>query len=243
MKTIVHRSNTRGHADHGWLDTHHTFSFANYHNPERVHFGALRVLNDDIVAPAMGFGAHPHDNMEIISIPLQGDLEHKDSEGNGSIIRKNDVQIMSAGTGIFHSERNPSTSQKVNFLQIWIFPKHKDIAPRYGQRTFLPEDRINKLQLVVTPDDKNADVQEAQDALTINQDAWMYLGSLESGKQLQYKLHDQKSGVYAFVIAGKINLAGETLLSRDGIGISDASELQIEATENAELLLMEVPLR
>ncbi|MCE9599850.1 MAG: pirin family protein [Spirochaetia bacterium] len=237
MKTIIHRNATRGHEDHGWLDTHHTFSFANYHNPERVHFGALRVLNDDIVSPAMGFGAHPHDNMEIISIPLVGDLEHKDSTGNGSIIRRNDVQIMSAGTGIFHSERNPSADQEVNFLQIWIFPKLKDIAPRYGQRTYSPEDRKNKLQLVVAPEDKS------EETLYINQDAWLSLGSLDAGKELNYSLHRQTNGVYAFLIAGETSINGETLHSRDGAAFSETDELTIQAVEDAEILLIEVPLK
>lgn len=236
MKTVIHRNNTRGHADHGWLDTHHTFSFANYHNPERVNFGALRVLNDDIVAPSMGFGAHPHDNMEIISIPIYGDLEHKDSEGNGSVIRKNDVQIMSAGTGIFHSEKNPSKDMKVNFLQIWIFPKLKDITPRYGQRTYLPEKRKNALQLVVAPE------ENSPETLYINQDAWISLGSLDAGKELRYGLHGA-NGVYAFVISGKVQINGETLNSRDGGGFSEMAELKIQAAEEAEILLIEVPVR
>ncbi|MBL8019603.1 MAG: pirin family protein [Leptospirales bacterium] len=236
MKTVIHRNDTRGHADHGWLDTHHTFSFANYHNPQRVNFGALRVLNDDIVAPSMGFGAHPHDNMEIISIPISGDLEHKDSEGNGSIIRKNDVQIMSAGTGIFHSERNPSRDTRVNFLQIWIFPKLKDIAPRYGQRTYLPEKRKNALQLVVAPE------ENSQETLYINQDAWISLGSMDPGKELEYRLHGA-NGVYVFVISGKVQINGETLNSRDGAGFSEVAELKIHSQEEAEILLIEVPLR
>lgn len=184
----------------------------------------------------MGFGAHPHEDMEIISIPLEGDLEHKDSEGNGSIIRKNDVQIMSAGTGIFHSERNPGKSEKVNFLQIWIFPKSKGIAPRYGQRTFLPEARQNKIQLVVGPDENDG-------ALLINQDAWISLGSLQSGNSLQYSLHQEGNGVYGFIIQGRVNLGGETLHSRDGVGISEIGEVTIEALENSEILLIEVPLK
>lgn len=234
MKTILHEADSRGHADHGWLNSHHTFSFAGYHNPERVHFGSLRVLNDDIVQPSMGFGAHPHDNMEIISIPLEGDLAHKDSEGNGSIIKRGDVQIMSAGTGIFHSEKNPNQDAPVNFLQIWVFPKKRNIAPRYEQKTFPKAARINQLQTVVSPD--------GGDAVWINQDAWFSLGTLDAGFQTTYTLHRPQSGVYAFVIEGSVQIAGQSLARRDGLGVWETEEISIMAQTAAEILLLEVPM-
>lgn len=234
MKTILHRADSRGHANHGWLDSHHTFSFAGYYNPERVHFGALRVLNDDIVQPGMGFGTHPHDNMEIVSIPLQGDLAHQDSEGNGSIIKRNDVQIMSAGTGIFHSEKNPNSDQLVNFLQIWVFPRVRGIAPRYEQKTFLPEDRINQFQTVVAP--------EKGPAVWINQNAWFSLATLKKGFESRYSMHGENNGLYAFVIEGSVNIEGQSLGRRDGLGIEQIRDAGIQAAEDTELLLMEVPM-
>ncbi len=235
MKTILHRADSRGHANHGWLDSHHTFSFAGYHNPERIHFGALRVLNDDIVKPGMGFGTHPHDNMEIISIPLKGDLAHKDSEGNGSIIKKNDVQIMSAGTGIFHSEKNPNADQIVNFLQIWVFPKVRNIAPRYEQKTFLPEARINQLQTVVSPEKDTG-------AVWINQNAWFSLGSLQQGFDTRYSFKGENSGLYAFVIEGSVIIEGQELGPRDGLGIEGTRDAGIRALTESEILLMEIPM-
>ncbi|PRY14239.1 hypothetical protein CLV24_10449 [Pontibacter ummariensis] len=235
-KKVIHRADTRGHANHGWLDTHHTFSFAHYLNPERMGFGLLRVLNDDVVAPGMGFGTHAHDNMEIISIPLSGALEHKDSTGNREVIHTNDVQIMSAGMGLTHSEYNHSTTEKVNFLQIWVFPKLRDIAPRYEQKTFKPEDRQNKLQTVVSPD-KN------DEAVWINQDAWFTLGTLKSGFAEEYKLHKAGHGVYAFVIDGDVELGGEKLRKRDGMGISETESFSVKASSDAELLLIEVPMK
>ncbi|MEQ9591968.1 MAG: pirin family protein [Cyclobacteriaceae bacterium] len=235
MKTVLHRADTRGHANHGWLDTNHTFSFASYYNPERMHFGALRVLNDDFVSGGMGFGKHPHDNMEIISIPLQGDLEHKDSMGNTTTIRQNDVQIMSAGTGVQHSEYNKNKDQKVNFLQLWIFPKVKDISPRYDQKTFLPEGRVNSLQQIVSPDKDGAGVM-------INQDAWLHLGKFTSGHKSEYGINQKGNGVYVFVIDGKIKVEDQELSRRDGLGISDTPKISIEAISDAEVLLIEVPM-
>lgn len=234
MKTILHKAETRGHANHGWLDSHHTFSFAGYHNPERVHFGALRVLNDDIVQPGMGFGTHPHDNMEIVSIPLIGDLAHRDSEGNGSIIKRNDVQIMSAGTGIHHSEKNPNQDQIVNFLQIWVFPEKRNIAPRYEQKTFLPENRQNRLEVVVSP--------ETGEGVWINQKAWFSICSCGPGFDTAYKMRSQKSGVYAFVIEGSAELGGQALNRRDGLGIWETGEFAIKSEGSAEILLMEIPM-
>ena len=234
-KKIIHRARTRGRANHGWLDSHHTFSFAGYHNPERMNFGLLRVLNDDIVAPGMGFGAHPHDNMEIISIPLSGELAHQDSTGNKKVIKTNDVQIMSAGSGLTHSEFNNSKTDQVNFLQIWVFPKEQNITPRYELKTFDPADRQNKLQTVVSPE-KDAE------SIWINQDAWFTLGSLQTDFTQDYKLHKSGNGVYAFVLEGEVEIDGEKLSKRDGMGISDIETITIKASSDAELLLMEVPL-
>jgi quercetin 2,3-dioxygenase len=235
MKTVLHKAETRGHANHGWLDSHHTFSFAHYYNPERVHFGVLRVLNDDIVDGGMGFGTHPHDNMEIVSIPLSGDLEHKDSMGNVTVIKENDVQIMSAGTGIYHSEYNKSKDKKVNFLQIWVFPKEENIKPRYGQKTFNPADRVNKLQEVISP------VKDA-DGIWINQDAWFHLGSLKKGIMTDYAIKQKGNGVYAFVISGEATINGQKLSKRDGLGVWDTDKLDITADTDTEILLMEVPM-
>jgi len=235
MKTILHKADTRGHANHGWLDTNHSFSFANYYDPSRVQFGMLRVLNDDFVDGGMGFGTHPHDNMEIISIPLSGDLEHKDSMGNTAVIRQNDVQVMSAGTGIYHSEYNRNKDQKVNFLQIWVFPKERNITPRYGQKSFRHEDRIDKLQQVVGPEKNDGSVQ-------INQDAWFHLGDLKKGKTVDYTIRKKGNGVYVFVIEGDVTINGQALSKRDGYGIWEADQFSIVANNDAEVLLMEVPM-
>lgn len=235
-KTITHKANTRGHANHGWLNSFHTFSFADYHNPERVHFGALRVLNDDTVAPGMGFGAHPHDNMEIISIPLEGDLEHKDSMGNTQVIKHGDIQVMSAGTGIQHSEKNKSNSVPVKFLQIWVFPNKRNVTPRYGQITLNAVDRKNKLQQIVSPDEKG-------EGTWIHQDAWFHLGSFDKDKRVDYTIKKAGNGVYAFILDGDFTIEDEKLNKRDGIGISDTGKITIEAnSDNAEVLLMEVPM-
>lgn len=235
MKTILHKADTRGHANHGWLNSYHTFSFAGYYNPERVHFGALRVLNDDSVSGGMGFGKHPHDNMEIISIPLSGDLEHADSMGNVAVIRQNDVQIMSAGTGIFHSERNRNQDETVKFLQIWVFPKVRDITPRYEQKTYTPESRINKLQEVVSP-------IKGSEGLWINQDAWFHLGNFKSGFSIPYNLKQKGNGVYVFVLDGTLTVNDQSLNTRDGLGVWDADILNLKAETDAQVLLMEVPM-
>jgi len=234
MKTTIHKANTRGHANHGWLNSYHTFSFAGYYDPQRIHFGALRVLNDDTVAGGAGFSKHPHDNMEIISIPLSGDLEHQDTTGRHAIIRQGDVQIMSAGSGIAHSEKNANHNKEVKFLQIWVFPEKRNIEPRYEQKTFLSTDRINKWQEVVAPDNTNA--------LWINQQAWFSLSNLQKDQSLSYQLHKEGSGVYLFLINGSIQI-GETILeARDGIGIEATSSFNIVANEDAEILVMEVPM-
>jgi redox-sensitive bicupin YhaK (pirin superfamily) len=234
-RTVLHPANTRGHANHGWLNSYHSFSFAGYNNPDRVHFGALRVLNDDTVAGGMGFGKHPHDNMEIISIPLSGDLEHQDSIGNKTVIRQNDVQVMSAGTGVAHSEKNHSSSQEVKFLQIWVFPNQRGIKPNYDQATFAPEARHNQLLEVVSPTAEGNSVH-------INQDAWFHLGNLDKGFTTDYAVKKAGNGVYAFVLEGDVTINGQPLHRRDGFGIWEVDKLVISADSNAELLLMEVPM-
>jgi len=234
MKTILHKANTRGHANHGWLNSYHTFSFAGYYNPERMHFGALRVLNDDTVAGGMGFGKHPHDNMEIVSIPLSGDLEHNDTTGRHEIIKQGDVQIMSAGSGIAHSEKNANHNKEVKFLQIWVMPKERNIAPRYEQKSFPFAERKNTLQTVVAPD--NAD------AVWINQNAWFTLGNFDAAQTTSYTLHNAKSGVYVFVIKGGVTVNGIALEERDGLGITESDVLNITADTDTEFLLMEVPM-
>ncbi len=235
----LHKSDTRGHADHGWLNAHHSFSFANYYNPERMHFGVIRVLNDDIIAPAMGFGTHPHDNMEIITIPLRGSLRHKDSMGNEAVIQENEVQIMSAGTGIRHSEFNASHEKEINLLQIWLFPKVKNVTPRYAQRSFLPQDRVNQLQIVVAPIGSD---EEKAEAIGIHQDAWFSLGTLEKGIEKTYSVKKTGNGVYAFVIEGNVTVNGQPLSKRDAAGFSDIDMLTIQAESDAEILLLDVPM-
>jgi redox-sensitive bicupin YhaK (pirin superfamily) len=235
MNTILHTADSRGHANHGWLNSYHTFSFARYYNPERMHFGALRVLNDDTVAPGMGFGQHPHDNMEIVSIPLSGQLKHRDTTGTEAIIRTGDVQIMSAGSGLEHSEMNGSRTEEVKFLQIWVFPKLNNIQPRYEQKYFDPAKRINSLQVVVSPE-KNTD------SIWINQDAWFSLAAPEKGKKIDYTLHQQGNGVYLFMLDGKASVNGQLLDARDGLGISETDAFTIEVLEDADILLMEIPM-
>lgn len=236
MKTTIHKADSRGLADHGWLLSRHTFSFAGYHDPERMRFGLLRVLNDDIVQAGMGFGAHPHDNMEIISIPLNGELAHKDSTGNKEVINTGDVQIMSAGSGLTHSEFNNSKTNPVNFLQIWIFPKMKDITLRYEQKTFRREDRINKFQTVVSPEKDTG-------ALWINQNAYFSLGSLDKDENVTYEVKYKSNGLYVFIIEGEVEIEGENLEKRDAIGIEDIDKVEIKATSGSEVLLIEVPMK
>jgi redox-sensitive bicupin YhaK (pirin superfamily) len=237
MKTVLHKADSRGHANHGWLDSHHTFSFAGYYEPDRVNFGALRVLNDDIVKGGRGFGQHPHDNMEIISIPLRGALEHGDNTGGRGVIKSGEVQIMSAGSGIAHSEKNASQTDDVNFLQIWVFPKEKNIEPRYDQKLFNTADRINKFQTVVAPEKENGL------ALKINQDAWFMLGNLKKESNVEYQLKNSNDGVYAFIIEGEVTVNGQKLGKRDGLGIWETDRFTVSATEDAEILLMEVPMK
>jgi quercetin 2,3-dioxygenase len=235
MKTILHKANTRGHANHGWLNSYHTFSFAGYHDPSRMHFGTLRVLNDDSVAAGMGFGKHPHDNMEIISIALEGEFEHGDSMGNASVIRKGDVQVMSAGTGVVHSEKNHSRENEVKFLQIWVFPNERNVTPRYDQKNFSDEEKHNKLLTVVSP-------MNGTEGVHIHQDAWFSLGKLDKDVELNYDLHKDGNGVYVFVLEGELSVNDVVLERRDGLGISEENRLSIKANSEAEVLLMEVPM-
>jgi redox-sensitive bicupin YhaK (pirin superfamily) len=234
---ILHKADTRGFADHGWLKSYHTFSFAGYHHPERMHFGVLRVLNDDMVSGGMGFGTHPHDNMEIISIPLEGDLEHKDSMGNTTVIRKGDIQVMSAGTGVRHSEYNKNKDEAVKFLQIWIYPNKRNVQPRYDQVSLSLDDRHNKLQQVLSP---NPD----DEGVWIHQDAWFHMGNFDKEVSTNYQMKKETNGVYCFILKGSFTINGEALSTRDGMGIWDTSNIEIIATEDgAEILLMEVPMQ
>ena len=234
MKTVLHKANTRGHNSFGWLNSFHSFSFGHYYNPERMHFGALRVLNDDTVAPGMGFGKHPHDNMEIVSIPLSGDLHHNDSTGRNEIIRQHDVQIMSAGSGIAHSEMNANKDQQVKFLQIWVMSKELNITPRYEQKSFKPADRNNQILTDGAPDN--------QDAVWINQDSWFSLANFDAGKTADYTLKNSAHGVYVFVIGGDATINGVELNERDGLGITETDQLNIVANTHTEILLIEVPM-
>lgn len=235
MKKIIDRAASRGHANHGWLDSFHTFSFGGYNNPERVHFGALRVLNDDTVAGGMGFGAHPHQNMEIISIPTSGELEHQDSMGNKQIIKKGDVQVMSAGTGITHSEKNKNQHQQVQFFQIWVFPNQLNVAPRYDQQYFSDEEKKNNLITIVSP------IGSVDGGVQIYQNAWFNLGKLENGLSINHSLRNPENGIYVFVIEGDVTINNEKLNRRDGMGITETGILTIHADSATELLLMEVP--
>ena len=234
MKTVLHKASSRGHANHGWLNSYHSFSFGSYHQNDRMHFGALRVLNDDTVAAGMGFGKHPHDNMEIVSIPLSGNLQHQDSTGRNEIIRAHDVQIMSAGSGIAHSEMNASKTDEVKFLQIWVFPKLKNIEPRYEQKSFLPENRLNQILTVVAPDNANA--------VFINQDAWFSLGNFSKDLSIDYPIKKIGNGVYVFVLSGSVTVNGELLENRDGLGVSETAILTIVANTESELLLIDIPM-
>jgi redox-sensitive bicupin YhaK (pirin superfamily) len=230
---IFHSANSRGIANHGWLVSRHTFSFAGYYNPDRVNFGTLRVLNDDIVKPGMGFGTHPHDNMEIISIPISGSLAHKDSTGKEQEIKTGEVQIMSAGSGIEHSEYNYSKKEEVNFLQLWILPKELNIKPRYAQKNFSEVLNQNKLVTVVSPEDENA--------LWINQDAELSLGKLKAGTSISHKLKYKDNGIYAFLIDGEAEINSTKLQQRDAVGFFDIKEISIQIHKESTLLLIEIP--
>jgi len=235
MKQVIHTAETRGLAKHSWLTSRHTFSFAGYHDPERMNFGLLRVLNDDIVKPGKGFEMHAHENMEIISIPLEGSLEHKDSMGTGSVIRHHDFQIMSAGTGVYHSEFNHSYEKPVNFLQIWIYPKERNIAPRYQQMTFLPESMHNRFHLAISPKKNN-------NSIWINQDAYTSMGSFDKGRHVHYTCFKEGNGIYIFLINGRVEIAEEMISERDGIGIWETDQISMFFKENSKILILEVPM-
>ena len=233
--TVLHKANTRGHADHGWLNAYHSFSFASWYNPDRLQFGMLRVLNDDTVAAGMGFGTHPHDNMEIITIPLEGDLAHKDSMGNTEVIKTGDVQVMSAGTGIQHSEFNPNADQRTKLFQIWVFPKYRNVTPRYQQITLDVTEQKNNFAQILSP--------KADDAgVWIYQDAWFYLADFVTGFSKTYSINKEGNGMYVFVISGTISIDGQELETRDGLGIWNFNELEFTATSAAKFLLMEIPM-
>lgn len=234
-QSVVHKSETRGEANHGWLHSRHTFSFANYYNPERMHFGVLRVLNDDSVDAGQGFGTHPHDNMEIISIPLEGDLEHKDSMKNVTVIKNGDIQVMSAGTGVTHSEYNKNRDAAVKFLQIWIFPNKKNVKPRYDQMSLVEADRHNKLQQILSP---NPD----DEGVWIHQDAWFHLGKFDNDIKANYKVKKPGNGLYFFILSGSIKVNEQQLDARDGFGIWETDEVSIMATSASEFLIMDIPM-
>ncbi len=237
MKTIIHKAETRGLANHGWLKSHHTFSFASYQDAERMNFGMLRVLNDDVVQPKMGFGTHPHQNMEIISIPLKGALSHKDSMGNKRAIEVGEVQVMSAGTGLTHSEFNDSKTDETNFLQLWIIPEDMGVKPNYEQRKFDAEKQKNKLQTVVAPKDKLEG-----DALPVSQQAYIYRTDLDSGKSIELHAKSSNNGIYVFVVNGKIEVDNNKLGKRDAIGLWELENVDIVAKEESEIIIIEVPM-
>lgn len=233
--TVLHTADSRGHADHGWLNAYHSFSFASWYNPERVQFGTLRVLNDDTVSAGMGFGTHPHDNMEIITIPLEGDLAHKDSMGNAATIKTGDVQVMSAGTGIQHSEFNPNHDQHTKLFQIWLFPKTRNVEPRYQQITLDQSLQKNNFAQILSP---NAD----DEGVWIHQDAWFYLSDFDKDFSKKLALRKEGNGFYIMNIEGEIEVNGEKLEKRDAIGIWETSEIEIKANSASKFLVMEVPM-
>ncbi|MCY7362430.1 MAG: pirin family protein [Ignavibacteria bacterium] len=235
MKIIFYPANERGYANHNWLEARHSFSFASYSNSTKNNFGVLRVLNDDIVQGGEGFGAHPHDNMEIVTIPLKGALAHKDNTGRNEIIKTGDVQMMSAGTGITHSEFNASETEPVNLLQIWIFPKVRNVEPKYQQITFDKSDFDNQLKVVVSPD-------KSEKVLSLNQDAWFTIGELKKDNKQNYKIKKSGNGVYAFVIEGSVKISNTLLNKRDGLGIWETSELEINPEQDSKILLMDIPM-
>ena len=235
MNTIIHKANQRGQAEHGWLHSHHSFSFAEFYDAERMGFGKLRVLNDDIVEPGAGFDTHGHDNMEIVTVPLSGAVAHRDSMGHTQVIRSGEVQTMSAGSGLTHSEFNASDSELLNFLQIWILPKRRDIEPGYQQREFAAKGRRNQWQLLVSPDAEGG-------SIAINQDAWFLRGDFDNGVVGRYALHRPGHGVYLYVIDGEVGLADTKLGKRDAMGLSELNDFEFTAQRDSQLLLIEVPM-
>jgi len=236
MKKIFHSSETRGHADHGWLNANHSFSFGNYFDPKRMNFGALQVLNDDTIYPGKGFGTHPHNNMEIITIPLKGDLEHKDSMGNIGAINEGEIQVMSAGTGVYHSEYNKNSNNFINLLQLWVMPKEQDVKPRYDQLSIKELKKNNSFYQVLSP-------YPEDDGLWVHQDAWLHLGDFEERTYIDYVLKKEGNGVYIFVIEGAFIVASEKLRKRDAIGIWDTNRISFKAQSKSQVLLVEVPMK
>lgn len=235
MKSIFHSAESRGNADHGWLKAKHSFSFASYHNRERMHFGVLRVLNDDVVAPGMGFGTHPHDNMEIITIPLEGALEHKDSMGTSSVIRAGEIQMMSAGTGIQHSEFNHEKDKAINLLQIWIFPNKRDVTPRYDQQTIDETKLVNNWSQLLSPSPDD-------DGIWVHQNAWFHMGKFDATQRSNYTLKDPNNGVYVFVIEGEVSVEGQQLNKRDALGVWETTSISFDFKQESKVLLIEVPM-
>ncbi|WP_347838228.1 pirin family protein [uncultured Draconibacterium sp.] len=236
MKTILYKADSRGYANHGWLVARHTFSFANYFNRERMNFGVLRVLNDDKIDGRQGFGMHPHDNMEIITIPLEGDLEHKDNMGNEAVIREGDVQVMSAGTGVYHSEYNHNPDKALKLFQIWLFPNKQNVQPRYDQISIRDVAIPNRLYQILSP---NPDDQ----GVWIHQDAWFYLGNFDAGKTDNYTLKREGNGLFVMVIDGQVTISGNKLSARDALGIWEMNKIEVEATSDARILLMDLPMQ
>lgn len=236
MKTILYKANSRGQADYGWLKTNYSFSFADYYNPERIHFGALRVLNDDIIAPASGFDTHPHDNMEIVTIPLSGAVAHKDSMGHTSVISSDEIQVMSAGTGIYHSEFNASNSELLKLLQIWIYPDKKNVKPRYEQMKYDLSKSDNSWLTLVAP-------EKSTDTLWLNQNAWFSMLASTNEIESNYKINKPGNGVFIFVIEGGITIGNETLQKRDAIGVWECDEVILKAGANSKILLIEIPMK
>lgn len=234
--TVLHKATSRGHADHGWLDAWHSFSFANWYDPERIHFGALRVLNDDTIAAGKGFGTHPHENMEIITLVTEGALKHTDSMGNEGVIRAGDVQVMSAGTGVRHSEFNPDPAHRTKLFQIWLFPRKQGAQPRYDQITLDPRLSENRFQQIVSPDPDDA-------GTWIGQDAWLHLGKFDGGRTERYAIKRPGNGVYVMVVAGSAVVQGQSLNERDALGVSNGEALEFQmGAEGAELLLIDLPM-
>lgn len=233
---VLHKAATRGHADHGWLNAHHTFSFAGYYDPDRMHFGVLRVLNDDIIAAGRGFGTHPHDNMEIVTIPLSGTVAHKDSMGNSGTIGAGEVQVMSAGTGITHSEFNHEPDAELRLLQIWMFPRERNVTPRYAQIKLDGKSGENAFEQILSPDPEDAGVW-------VHQDAWFHLGRFDGAQKTRYAVKRKGNGVYAFIIEGEASINGQALARRDGLGLWEVDALDVSiGAKGARILLMDVPM-
>ncbi|HEY6900385.1 MAG TPA: pirin family protein [Puia sp.] len=245
--TILHKAATRGHADLGWLSSHQSFSFAGYYNPERIQFGVLRVLNDDVVAGGKGFGSHPHDNMEIISIPLEGSLVHEDNMGHREVVSAGEIQVMSTGSGVFHSEYNNDPLSPAKFLQIWLFPNRLNVTPRYDQIKLDPSKEENALEQLISPRsdmDGRGDAVKGGEGTWLYQDAWFFKGRFDEGRAIDYDRKRKENGVYFFVIKGAFMVNGERLESRDGMGVTDMDAIGVSSLEpGSEILIMDIPMQ